>query len=249
MAALFAAGEAFNETGDIDEFEEALDEIEELTPEIKSKAMEAAREDNEFYDEIEELVTGKARAAFEDWPVETDEEDEEIYTGSKEAGPANQPKMFGLNYYAQRNDVQAIETLLKNGKDINEMTNNMSALHTAAVYNSKEAALFLIKNGINVNLLDHRNCSALHYAADHNSYEIAKAILENNGDVNQSDNYGNQPLMTAASNYKGNKERFAIVELLLQHGADKNYKGKSGTSPVDFARIASPSLLELFNRY
>ncbi len=79
--------------------------------------------------------------------------------------------------------------------------------------------------------------------------QIAKAILENKGDVNQADDYGNQPLMTAAVNYKGNKERFAIVELFLQHGADKNYKGKSGTSPVDFARIASPSLLELFSRY
>ncbi len=158
--------------------------------------------------------------------------------------------MFDLNYYAEKNNVQSIKTLLKNGADINEMKDNMSALHEAAVYNSKEVALFLIKNGINVNLVDHRDRSALHYAASHNAYEVAKAILENKGDVNQADDYGNQPLHTAVLNYKGKKDRFAIVELLLQHGADKNHKGtKLGMSPADFVKQSSPSLQELFSRY
>ncbi len=62
--------------------------------------------------------------------------------------------MFDLNYYAEHNDVQSIETLLKNGTDINGMINGMSALHVAAAHNSKEAAFFLIKNGININLPD-----------------------------------------------------------------------------------------------
>ncbi len=159
--------------------------------------------------------------------------------------------MFDLNYYAEKNDVQSIKTLLKNGADINEMKDNMSALHEAAVYNSKEAALFLIKNGINVNLVDHRDRSALHYAASHNSYEVAKAILENKGDVNQADDYGNQPLHTAVVNYNGHEERLPIVELFLQFGSDKNHKGtKSGMSPLDVAiQDEDPVLQELFSRY
>ena len=159
--------------------------------------------------------------------------------------------MFKLNYYAEKNDVLSIETLLKNGADINEIRDGMSALHDAAVYNSKEAALFLIKNGINVNLPDRRGRSALDYAAAHNSYEVAKVILENKGNVNQADNNGDQPLMTATFNYKGYEERLPIVELFLQHGADKNHKGtKSGMSPLDVAiRDEDTELQELFNRY
>ncbi len=158
--------------------------------------------------------------------------------------------MFNLNYYARNNDVQSIETLLKNGADINEMTDNKSALHAAAARNSKEASFFLIKNGINVNLSDPKGMSALHYAADHSSYEIAKAIVENKGDVNQTDIYGHQPLMTAVNNYRGTKEQFDLIELLLQHGADKNFKGKSVMSPLDVAiRDEDTELQELFSRY
>ncbi len=143
--------------------------------------------------------------------------------------------MFDLNYYARNNDIQTIGTLLQDGTDINGMINGMTALHVAAAENSKEAAFFLIKNGINVNLPDPKGMSALHYAADHSSYEIAKAIVENKGDVNQTDIYGHQPLMTAVNNYRGTKEQFDLIELLLQHGADKNFKGKSGMSPLDVA--------------
>ncbi|MBS1667093.1 MAG: ankyrin repeat domain-containing protein, partial [Bacteroidetes bacterium] len=138
--------------------------------------------------------------------------------------------------FAERNDVSGIQKLLMEGANINMYTYGYSALHAACITNSLDAAIFLIKNGINTNAQDERtHATPLHYCAQRNFLVLAKLILENDGKLEMEDSYGNQPLWIAVFNVKGLVERLPIVELYLKHKADKHHKNKANRSALDFA--------------
>lgn len=78
----------------------------------------------------------------------------------------------------------------------------------------------------------------MHYAALNNQMDVAKAALEKNADLNIDDIYGNQPLWIAVFNDKGRNDRFEMVKLFVEYGADVNHKNKVGKSPKEIIAIA-----------
>ncbi len=153
--------------------------------------------------------------------------------------------------YTERNDAAKVEELLKTHENINEFEYDKTALHTACVSNSLNAAEVLIKNGIDVNTADRiTGAVPLHYCAVYNYFDLASLILKNGGKLNIADDYGNEPLWTAVFNVKGKMERLPIVELYLANGADKNHKNNAGRSPLDFAsQVKFAPLLEVLQKY
>jgi ankyrin repeat protein len=153
--------------------------------------------------------------------------------------------------YAEKNNVEGLRDLLIVDENINQFVYGRTALHSACVSNAKDAAKFLIDNGVNINLQDTLTGAVpLHYCAVYNYFEIANIILEHKGKLNIPDNHGNQPLWTAVFNVKGKDERLPLVELYLMHGANKNHKNNAGISPLDFAsQVKYMPLLDLFNKY
>ncbi len=96
----------------------------------------------------------------------------------------------------------------------------------------------LLKNGLDINALDERHNTALGHAVffahrDKNNSKV-KLLLENGMDPNitAGDNY--TPLMEMAR--AGNK---ALIELLIQHGANTNIKDSNGKTAWDYARQAN----------
>jgi ankyrin repeat protein len=78
--------------------------------------------------------------------------------------------------------------------------------------------------------------SPLHAAAAARSAAILRLLLAtgafDNGAVSQADENGWTPLHLAAR--RGSKE---CVQLLLQHGADRDAKTTQGLTPLDVARV------------
>lgn len=62
---------------------------------------------------------------------------------------------------------------------------------------------------------------------DQNNTAKVKELLQGKVEINKPDSYGFTPLIWAASN--GNIE---IIELLLSHGADPNFRNKDGGSAL-----------------
>lgn len=86
----------------------------------------------------------------------------------------------------------------------------------------------LIKNGIDVNMLDLKNgYTALHYAAEYGHLTIAELLLANGADVHAKNNQGQTPLHCAI--YSKSEE---IISFLVSKGADINSKNNDGMTPL-----------------
>jgi len=108
-------------------------------------------------------------------------------------------------------------------------------LHDAIASKKLDIALFLIENGIDVNLTDYDGWTALHYICEGVYYnvEVLKALLKKGADANIRDRHGNNAMWTAIMNYK--KEHYEMVELLLSYNIDIEGKNKYGSSPLELA--------------
>ena len=158
---------------------------------------------------------------------------------------------FNIVNAAGRNQIKFLEELLAEGADVNEMQEGVSALHAACANQARESVEILLRANINVDLQDaEKGQTALHYCAVYNYLELAKMILATGAKQNVADNFGNQPLWAAVFGVKGKSERLAMVELLLQQGADKNHKNNSGKCPLELAEtFKNEVLVEMLGRY
>ncbi|KAI5530243.1 spectrin binding [Trichomonas vaginalis G3] len=106
-----------------------------------------------------------------------------------------------------------------------------TALHYAAMNNSKEIAEILISNGANINVKNEYGETALHLAAMYNSNkETAEVLISNGANINEKDKDGQTALHLAVK--KNSKE---TVELLISHGANINEKDKYGITSLHIA--------------
>lgn len=84
------------------------------------------------------------------------------------------------------------------------------------------------------------------HESDKRGLQCVKAFLEAGADANDKDSYNKSPLMRALyplyntySIERLTDEKVEIIELLLQHGADPNYKTPAGETPLtDYLKAA-----------
>ena len=122
-------------------------------------------------------------------------------------------------------------------------------LHCAVAGENFDIALFLIENGIDVNMIDADGNTALHYVCQYETYsiEVAKELLKRNIDGQIRDKWGNNAMWTAVMNCAW--EHYEMVELLLEYGVDIHTKNKSGWSPLDAAKdLEDEKLIELLTK-
>ena len=108
-----------------------------------------------------------------------------------------------------------------------------SELHYAALDRDRKKALQLINNGVPVNLQCKQGWTALHCAAESNSPEIALALIAAGAELELRDKFGNTPLWRATMASKGSG---ALINILLEAGADRNAQNNSGVSPLSLAK-------------
>jgi len=136
-----------------------------------------------------------------------------------------------------KSTIKLIEPLLhKPGVDINAPLNarGSNALSIASLRDRDDIVELLLKNGAAVNALDNKDVSALMLAAGLGHLNIVQLLLNNWGaELNLQDINGNSALSLAAHHPAGENSNFpAIVELLINHGAQVNNLDNSNTTPL-----------------
>ncbi|XP_038649451.1 2-5A-dependent ribonuclease-like [Scyliorhinus canicula] len=156
-------------------------------------------------------------------------------------------------------NVNLLKTFLKLGADVNEIeANGFTAFMEAAQYGNEDAVRFLFQQNADVNM--HREVpdakkkvgkggkTALIDAAVNGHEDIVAILLgEMRADVNALDNLGKTALLHALE-----KDNQAIVQILLEHGANVNTIDKNENTPLNIAltrnTLQIPVLEQLMQR-
>jgi ankyrin repeat protein len=147
---------------------------------------------------------------------------------------AQQPSASAVADAAERGDVAAVKSLLKDGADVNAAQGDgMSALHWAAERGDAELASVLIYAGANIGAQTRiGQYTPLHLAGKSGSVAVATALVKAGADVNvRSTNSGVTPLHMAATSGSAD-----VVNALIDAKADVNAKEtEAGQTPLIFA--------------
>lgn len=144
----------------------------------------------------------------------------------------------------KHNDMQSVQSLLKNGVDINVLDEaGQSPLMWATERKNVEMAKFLINKGANVNAVGLRVASgltALSLAAVNGAAPLARLLIERGADIHTAP--GGLPLLNLAAG-AGHEE---VVKLLLGAGANPKTKDANGMeSLTDAVLSGNPRVVEI----
>lgn len=138
-------------------------------------------------------------------------------------------------------NVGFLDYLRKQGADLNASSGNVfyaTPLSVAASAGELPAVKWLVENGANPNRVAVGQ-TALKKAIESNEAEIVSFLLEHGADPNLT--YGSRndsPLLTATTKYtysNNHEANLAIIELLLNYGADTEHESIDGKHAVEFA--------------
>ena len=132
---------------------------------------------------------------------------------------------------AEKQDIAAIRTLLKQKADVNApQPDGMTALHWAAYLDDFEAATVLVGSKADVKATNHYGVAPLSLACQNGNTEIVELLLEHGADANTMLPGGETVLMTAARTGKPGP-----VNALLKRSADANAKERRGQTALMWA--------------
>jgi ankyrin repeat protein len=157
------------------------------------------------------------------------------------------PLMVAVNH----SQLEIAELLLAKGANVNARDAQMRTpvILALPVYNHGKMMTLLIAKGADVGLEDKWKMSALAYAAQKGQLEDAKILIAKGASVNVIT--GASPLYFAVMG-----THREMVEYLLSHGADANYKF-NGRTLLDYAKLenydtrqmSDPKIEELLTKY
>jgi ankyrin repeat protein len=137
------------------------------------------------------------------------------------------------------NAMDVIKFLVQNGANINPQESRKYRIQSplkVALENyvwSREIAIFLIENGVDINfLLDYRN-SPLNYCIEKGDFEIAELLIKRGVDVNQI-GWCNKTPITTAIEYIDEIKNTNIIKLLINNWADLSVRDSSDNTPLHF---------------
>jgi ankyrin repeat protein len=108
----------------------------------------------------------------------------------------------------------------------------MTHTNGAALVSAQELKEQLHDGRLDIDAVDDDGRTPLHRAIDLGAEDLAAFLVSAGADVNRRDRWGNTPLWRAVYHAPGTE---AIVDLLLERGADPAVKNNHDVSPIDLA--------------
>ncbi len=137
--------------------------------------------------------------------------------------------------FAKEGLLDEMQKLLSTGIDPNTQDGRgWCPLMWATAEGHQEIVELLLDYGADPNIINYLGRSAIMYASYYGFYEIALALLERGAIPNSSREFTEHPPLSAAAD-KGHLE---IIKLLVEHGANVNYKGKDNKTALDISMEA-----------
>jgi ankyrin repeat protein len=127
-----------------------------------------------------------------------------------------------------------IHDKLRKGLGINTVdSGGRTLLMEAVVRKDHDLMKLLVDQGADPNIRDKREWTALHFAAQNCDLFATKLLVKVGADVNAKDDCGNNVILRAVMNSKGNGD---VIRFLKSHGAEISEKNKSDISALDLAK-------------
>lgn len=142
--------------------------------------------------------------------------------------------MTALMKAINKSESAAVQQLIQQGADVNELDTNQDAPLVIAAYKGYEKITrMLLEAGADLGAVDPgMKATALHAASYAGRTEAAKVLIEYGIDLNKQGPYNGYTALHDAI-WQNNVE---VVKVLLDAGADLSLKSHDGKTPLDFAR-------------
>ena len=146
----------------------------------------------------------------------------------------------------KNNDYLNVKKLIKSGADVNDANEAGESVLAFAIrsYCDFDILMLLVENGADIYDFDEEGVSIFDMAITYNNIDMVNFILQKGLDVNKTTRKsGFTPLMGATC-----YGRLEIVKILLENGANQNFKDSKGFTAIDFARkMNKKSILKLLD--
>jgi len=121
----------------------------------------------------------------------------------------NEHGFTALILASYRNNINVVSYLLKQGAQVNTLSEMGTALMAATFKGNRDVVEMLLKNGANPNITDPKGTTALHYACLSQNVEIVKLIKSRNPNLDLKDDKNKTAL-----DYAIDLQNIEIIKLL-----------------------------------
>lgn len=145
------------------------------------------------------------------------------------------PELLLMAY--RPNNLVFMDILVDHDMDLNiPVDKNHNRLIHLAVYHGKlDKVSFLLKNGVDISLINDYGENPLHLSMQpvsiFHDIKIVSLLLDAKASLNATDNKGRIPLHRACM-----LDDIALIEILLKYGSRVYVKDKNGMMPLDFCK-------------
>ncbi|MDX5462387.1 MAG: ankyrin repeat domain-containing protein [Wolbachia endosymbiont of Tetragnatha montana] len=141
-----------------------------------------------------------------------------------------------LHQAAQSGSLEVAKLLLENGANVNATDGMGSPLHYAAKHGKTLVIELLLKNKADINMQNESGDTPLHWVARDREVEAVRLLSEKDGiKIDLANKNGFTPLHLFIINKSGGNKSGDLAKILLEKGADPNFKDNWECTPFYYA--------------